>query len=73
LGDVLVQQEQIEQAIVTYQIALQIQPKNGDAIARLQAVLLKQDPDCNVQQYLSNISHSLPIPRVDYNQSDLKF
>lgn len=75
LGDVLAKLGQVEQAIVTYQMALQIQPKNGDAIARLQQVLLKQDPDCNVQQYLSNSQHSSPIstPRVEYSQSDLKF
>ena len=36
LGDVLVGQGKVDEAIVTYQMALQIQPKNLDAIARLE-------------------------------------
>ncbi len=70
LGDVLVQSGEIDQAIVTYQMALQIQPKSGAAMARLQEILLRQDPNCNVQQYISN-GLSTPV-KVEYSQPDLK-
>jgi len=36
LGDVLVEQGKVDEAVVTYQMALQIQPKNSSAIARLE-------------------------------------
>ncbi|WP_319422543.1 tetratricopeptide repeat protein [Pleurocapsa sp. FMAR1] len=67
LGDILVRSGEIDQAIVTYQMALQIQPKNGAAMARLQEILLKR-PNCNVGQYISNVSTAV----VEYSQSDLK-
>ena len=67
LGDILVRSGEIDQAIVTYQMALQIQPKNGAAMARLQEILLKR-PNCNAQQYISNVSTAV----VEYSQSDLK-
>jgi O-antigen biosynthesis protein len=57
LGDLLGQQEQIDEAIIVYQMALQVQPKNSDALARLQTSLLKRDPNCDVTQV---IKHSLP-------------
>ena len=42
LGDILVQQGQIDRAIVIYQMALQIQPKNSTILARLNKVLEKK-------------------------------
>ena len=36
LGDLLSQQGESEQALVTYQMALQIQPKNSEVLARIQ-------------------------------------
>ncbi len=69
LGDILVQSGEIDRAIVTYQMALQIQPKNGAAMARLQEILLKR-PNCNVGQYISNVSTAVKVD--EYSQSDLK-
>ena len=40
LGDLLSQQGEGEQALVTYQMALQIQPKNSEVLARIQDVSL---------------------------------
>lgn len=49
LGELLVQQGQLDEGIVIYQMALQIQPKNSEALERLQT-LLKQDSNCDRSQ-----------------------
>ncbi|MGL4882107.1 MAG: tetratricopeptide repeat protein, partial [Waterburya sp.] len=49
LGEILVQQGQLDEGIVIYQMALQIQPKNSEALERLQT-LLKQDVNCDRSQ-----------------------
>ncbi len=42
LGDILIQQGQLEEGIVTYQMALQVQPNNSHIAARLQSALQKK-------------------------------
>ncbi|MGL6340111.1 MAG: glycosyltransferase, partial [Waterburya sp.] len=49
LGEILVQQGQLDEGIVIYQMALQIQPKNSEALECLQA-LLKQDANFDRSQ-----------------------
>jgi O-antigen biosynthesis protein len=53
LGDLLVQKGQLDEGIVIYQMAIQVQPKNSEALARLQTSLLKRDPNCDVSQLAS--------------------
>ena len=43
LGDLLAQQGESEQALVTYQMALQIQPKNSEVLARTQDLIGSND------------------------------
>jgi O-antigen biosynthesis protein len=63
LGQALVKGEQLDQAIVAYQMALQIQPKNLDAVARLSDALLKKDPNFDVASVIGDL--------VSYSPSDL--
>ncbi|BAZ45974.1 family 2 glycosyl transferase [Chondrocystis sp. NIES-4102] len=52
LGDLLIQRGEIEEAIIIYQMALQIQPNNHQLMNRLQISLLKRDPEITqVLQY----------------------
>jgi O-antigen biosynthesis protein len=69
LGELLVQQGQLDEGIVTYQMALQVQPKNSEALARVQA-LLKRDPNCDVSQVIEQ--NSLPEPKFQADQNDFQ-
>jgi O-antigen biosynthesis protein len=42
LGDLLIQRGQLEEGIVTYQMALQVHPQNAEAMARLKEALQKK-------------------------------
>ena len=44
LAETLVQQEKLDEAVVVYQMAWQIQPKNSIILARLQEILQKKNP-----------------------------
>ena len=71
LGDILVGTEQLDQAIVTYQMALQVQPKNIDAMARLKATLLKRDSPHDVDSiFRGNLTQSLG--ELSNNQDDFQ-
>lgn len=72
LGDILVESGEIDQGIATYQMALQIQPKNTDIIPRLQETLLKQDPNYNLGKIntVQNNS-STPQQELPLNQDEL--
>ena len=63
LGQALVKGEQLDQAVVAYQMALQIQPKNLDAVARLSDTLLKKDPNFDVASVIGDL--------LSYSPSDL--
>ena len=71
LGDILANRGEVEQAIATFQTALQIQPKNSVAIARLQALSLPGEIDLNSERA------SLPAPPapqiIEFSPEDLKF
>ncbi|MDJ0590683.1 MAG: tetratricopeptide repeat protein [Pleurocapsa sp. MO_226.B13] len=53
LGDILLEQGQIDQGIVTYQMALQVQPKNSLVMERLQTALKKKPNRLNSQIQLN--------------------
>ena len=74
LGNLLEQQGKKDQAISIYQMALQIQPKNNVAIARLQSIL----PQAASSHSSANSAPiSLPEPPapqvIEFSQADLKF
>ena len=72
LGDLLVSRGEREQAIATFQTALQIQPKNSVAIARLQSLSLRGG-----ESFEGTVVEELPAPPapqiVEFSPEDLKF
>ena len=71
LGDVLVETNQLEQAIVTYQMALQVQPKNIDVLTRLEETLRKHDPHYDIdnilKSYPNQTQEELGINQADFS------
>lgn len=66
LGDILASRGETEQAIATFQTALQIQPKNSVAIARLQEIALPGDAQASLP--------NPPAPQIiEFSREDLKF
>ena len=55
LGNALASKEQLDRAIVAYQIALQIQPKYLEASVQLANTLLKKDPNTDVEKILGEL------------------
>ncbi len=84
LGDLLSQQGEGEQALVTYQMALQIQPKNSNVLARIQDVSFDTATDViefeplDVEAFAAELNRILPhsdAPEISvivpvYNQLD---
>ena len=74
LGNILEQQGSTEQAISIYQMALQIQPKNSVAIARLQSILPQSESDHSLENSAVTTLPEPPTPQIiEFSQSDLKF
>lgn len=69
LGDILVATDQLEQAIVTYQMALQVQPKNIDVLTRLEETLRQRDPHYDVENILKSYA-TQPQEELGINQAD---
>ena len=55
LGNALAGTEQLDEAIVAYQMALQIQPKYIEASVQLANILLKKDPNTNVEEVIGEL------------------
>lgn len=55
LGNALVKQEKLDEAIIAYQMAMQIQPRNLEASIRLDNTLLKKNPQTDVKQILKSL------------------
>ena len=84
LGDLLSRQGEGEQALVTYQMALQIQPKNNEVLARIQDIGFNAATDAvefeplDVEAFAAELNQILPhsdTPKISiiipvYNQLD---
>jgi tetratricopeptide (TPR) repeat protein len=57
LANALFKQEQVDEAIIAYQMALQIQPRNVEAAIRLGRALLKKDPNAKLTDIMGNIAN----------------
>ena len=58
LGNVLMKQQQIDEAIVAYQMALQLQPKHLEASLRLSSALLEKDPNIDPKKAIGEFLDS---------------
>ena len=71
LGNILEQQGSSEKAVSVYQMALQIQPKNSVAIARLQNILPQAESNYSLENSATTSLPEPPAPQViEFSQSD---
>ena len=66
LGDLLAQQGDRDRALVTYQIALQIQPKHSEVLARIEQL------GGNTASTLANIVAPVPHPTVTVSDAEIE-
>ncbi|AFZ36264.1 glycosyl transferase family 2 [Stanieria cyanosphaera PCC 7437] len=62
LGTALVKQEKLDEAIIAYQMAMQIQPRNLEASIRLDNTLLKKNPQTDVKKVLESLVNVVAQP-----------
>ncbi len=65
LGNALMKQNQIDEAIVAYQMALQLQPKHIQASIQLGNALLKKDPNLDPQKLINELSNPKSLKSTD--------
>ncbi len=77
LANALLKQEQLDEAIIAYQMALQIQPRNVEAAIRLGRALLKKDPTAKVTDVIGDIAnieslnHQQDLPKFELSELQL--
>jgi tetratricopeptide (TPR) repeat protein len=69
LGNALVKQEKLDEAVIAYQMAMQVQPRNLEASIRLDNTLLKQNPQTDVKKILESLVTGDPQPSSEVNQA----
>ena len=69
LGNALIEQEKLDEAIIAYQTAMQLQPKNVAATIRLTNALMEKYPETDVSKLVERL---LRIPRSTVNREEFK-
>ncbi|MGK7914528.1 MAG: tetratricopeptide repeat protein, partial [Prochloraceae cyanobacterium] len=64
LGNVLMERGALDEAIVAYQTAVQLEPKNVESTIRLSKALIEKDPKTDVNRLLAQLKSAMATAKV---------